>query len=323
MWNRYSIWTGLLVSMAWAVPGSAQVDPQRAGRYFNEAAVLCERDGGRLWGISLCGPMVIGDWRTDTIAMNQLPPTDVERPRGIGFANAPIDWGGTRWAAYVWDFITPLEDYPRARGELMLHELFHRIQPELGLVTLNGENPHLDTVDGRVWLRLEWRALAEALSLSGDDRLRAVQDALAFRSERRALFSDAEENERVEEIREGLAQYTGTVVTATSEAEAVASALDQLEAAENQESFVQTFSYTSGVAYGLLLDMLINGWRAEVRSTSDFGTLLLAGLDIEPTADVTEASFRYDGPELRRVEQARYEERQATVRELRNRFAIT
>ena len=45
----------------------------------------------------------------------------------------------------------------------MLHELFHRIQPDLGLMTISGNNAHLDTVEGRVWLRLEWRALARAL----------------------------------------------------------------------------------------------------------------------------------------------------------------
>ena len=96
----------------------------------------------------------------------------------------------------------------------MLHELFHRIQPDLGLITLSGQNAHLDTVEGRVWLRLEWRALARALGQSGEDRKRAVSDAVAFRLTRRSQFANAAENERVEEIREGLAQYTGTVATA-------------------------------------------------------------------------------------------------------------
>jgi hypothetical protein len=37
---------------------------------LQEVQVLCERDGGRLWGVSLCGPMVIGDMRTQTFARN-------------------------------------------------------------------------------------------------------------------------------------------------------------------------------------------------------------------------------------------------------------
>ena len=49
-------------------PAVAQVDQQRAQEYFKEAQALCERDGGRMWGVSLCGPMVIADAVTGTIA---------------------------------------------------------------------------------------------------------------------------------------------------------------------------------------------------------------------------------------------------------------
>ena len=49
-------------------PAVAQVDQQRAQEYFKEAQALCERDGGRLWGVSICMPMVIGDARTQTFA---------------------------------------------------------------------------------------------------------------------------------------------------------------------------------------------------------------------------------------------------------------
>jgi hypothetical protein len=47
---------------------------QRAEQYFKEAQALCERDGGRLWGVSLCGPMVIADAATGTIATSQPVP---------------------------------------------------------------------------------------------------------------------------------------------------------------------------------------------------------------------------------------------------------
>jgi hypothetical protein len=165
-------WFGLIsLSLCSVNPAAAQVDQQRAEAYFKEAATICQRDGGRLWGVSLCGPMVFADARTRTFATNQPPPTE-ELPRTFGFANAPTEWGGSRWAAYVWDFTTSFGD-ARARGILMLHELFHRIQPDLGVVTLSGKNAHLDTVEGRVWLRLEWRALARALGQSGEDRKRS------------------------------------------------------------------------------------------------------------------------------------------------------
>jgi hypothetical protein len=60
--------------------------------------------------------------------------------------------------------------------------LFHRIQSDLGFTPEKGYNEHLDTLEGRVWMQLEWRALRRALESSGSDRGEAVADALAFRA---------------------------------------------------------------------------------------------------------------------------------------------
>jgi hypothetical protein len=315
-------WFGLIsLSLCLVNPAAAQVDQQRAEAYFKEAATICQRDGGRLWGVSLCGPMVFADVRTRTLATNQPRPAG-EWPRVLGFTNAPLEWGGSRWAAYMWDFTISLPD-ARVRGEFMLHELFHRIQPGLGLIIAGGParlgNAHLDTVEGRVWLRLEWRALAKALILSGEDRKRAVSDAAAFRLTRRSQFANAAENERVEEIGEGLAQYTGTVTTAASRPEAVASVILHLAGAEGHETFLQQ-SYTTGVAYAILLDDASPDWRRRVRSDSDLGQMLMAALEIKPAADAVEASARYGGTEIRAAEKTRDEQHRARLLELRNRF---
>src|SRR5687767_15924753 len=79
-----------------ARPAEAQVDQQRAQQYFKEAQALCERDAGRLWGVSLCGPLVIVDQRTGTRATNQ-PEPDGPVPRFQGLADGPVTWGGVRW----------------------------------------------------------------------------------------------------------------------------------------------------------------------------------------------------------------------------------
>ena len=218
-------WIGLLLlSLCVVDPTAAQVDQQRAEIYFSEATVICQRDSGRLWGVSLCGPMVFADARTRTVATSQPRPAE-DWPRVFGFTNAPVEWGNTPWVTYTWEFTTALPN-ARVRREFMLHELFHHIQPDLGLMPLSGQNAHLDTFEGRIWLRLEWRALSRALAQSGEDRKHILSDAAAFRLKRRSLFANAAENERVEEIREGLAQYTGIVVTAESRADAIASTIE-------------------------------------------------------------------------------------------------
>ena len=208
----------LLALLGAATAAEAQVRPELAKRYFEEATKLCERDAGRLWGVSLCGPMVIYDPATGTRATSQ-PEPEGPPPRFPGFADGPVSWGGLRW--FVWPLYMLPEKDADTRQQVMLHGLFHRIQPELGfMATSDGFNEHLDTLEGRVWMQLEWRALRRALESSGSDRAEAIADALAFRRERRRLFPGAADNERRDEIREGLASYTGVAAWANSPADA-------------------------------------------------------------------------------------------------------
>src|SRR5262245_22848931 len=298
-------------------PVVAQVDQQRAQEYFKEAQALCERDGGRLWGVSLCGPMVIADVKTHTLAASQ-PAPDGPWPRALGLVNAPLEWGGTMWVTFNWDFVASRT--PRGRRELFIHELFHRVQPGLGLAQPAEANEHVDALDGRYWLRLEWRALARALRESGAARAAAVRDALAFRQARRALYPGSEEGERAVEITEGLPQYTAVVVVAPSAADAIASAVDLLAGAETAESFLRTFPSSTIPAYGLLLDASSDGWRQRVRATDDLGTLVMHALAVQPAADAAASAARYYGAALRQAEEQRDRQRQERIAELRRRF---
>jgi hypothetical protein len=280
-------------------PAVAQVDQQRAQEYFKEAQALCERDGGRLWGLSICAPMVITDRRTQTIATSQRAP-EAARPPLLGLLNAPVQWGGATWSAYMWDDV--VNRPPSRRKELFLHELFHCVQPKLGLAAPALDSEHLDAADGRYWLRLEWRALARALRESGEQRSLAVRDALAFRQARRMLYPDSVESERGQEITEGLAAYTGTVLAAESAADAIVGAVDLLAGADADAaaSFIRTFAYISGPAYGLLLDASSPGWTRTVRGTDDLATLVMRALAVQPASDATASAGRYDGAEVAR-----------------------
>jgi len=294
-----------------------QVDSTLAQSFFKEAATLCERDGGKLWGISLCGPMVIADAATKTIATSQ-PAPDAPRPMGLGFLNAPVTWGGTRWTAFVWTIIAPRD--AQERGVLLIHELFHRIQPELKLEAGVAENDHLDTVDGRYWIQLEWRALSRALTSSGEARNAAIRDALAFRRARQTEFPGADKAEAADEIREGLAEYTGIVVAAPSTADAIALAVRRLANAEQEVSFVRRFHAASGPAYGLLLDAFAPGWTHRVTNADDLAQMLTVAAKIKPARDAAASAARYHGAELRVAEEKLDVERQARIAKLKARF---
>ncbi|HEY9507256.1 MAG TPA: hypothetical protein VIQ27_14880 [Gemmatimonadales bacterium] len=310
----------LYLLAGFAPPAVAQVDQQRAQEYFKEARALCERDAGRLWGVSVCGPLVIADLRTQTFATSQ-PAPEGARPRNLGIVNAPVQWGGTRWIAYTWNDVAART--PRERKELFLHEMFHGVQGELELLAPARATEHLDAADGRYWLRLEWRALARALRESGAPRTLALRDALAFRQARRMLYPAVADDERGQEITEGLAAYTGTVLAADSPAEAIVSALGLLDGADStalESSLVRAFAYTSGPAYGLLLDAASSGWTRRVRGSDDLGTLVMGALAVQPASDAAAAATRYGGAELLAAERKREQERQERVAELRRRF---
>lgn len=309
----------LLMLFGAAATANAQVQPQLARQWFEEVTKLCERDAGRLWGVSLCGPMVIFDQRTRTRATSQ-PEPEGPLPRFPGMADGPVSWGGLRWFSFPLYMLS--NTGADVRQQNMLHGLFHRIQPELEWMqaTDDGFNEHLDTLEGRVWLQLEWRALRRALESSGSDRADAIADALAFRRERRRRFPAAAENERREEIREGLASYTGIAAWASSPGEAHRAAASAAAGGEAQTSFVGNFEAASGPAYGVLLDDLMPEWRRQLRATSDLGGFLALAVNKAPTGDLTAAAVRYGGVALRRAEEARDRAQQVRVAELRHRF---
>lgn len=299
---------------------------------FAQARALCEADNGRLWGASLCAPIMLVDPKSRRIVAAQADAGGVLRARDGVFvgvlpadqnaANTAVEWSGTRWTQMLW----PLPDDPSQRATLISHELFHNLQPSLAIAKAKGgENPHLDTLEGRYCLQLEWRALAKALQAADRVAARAAAaDALAFRAERYRRFPDARADETALELNEGLAEYTGVMVgNATPQARRQA-ALRDLQAHVGNASFVRSFAYATGPAYGLLLDDLAPGWRKHLDGTpADLGTRLRDAAGIEAAtgeAALAAAAARYDGPALRAAETAREEKRLAQLKRNRQRF---
>ena len=63
------------------------IDRALAGQYFEEAVTLSAGDGGRLWGVSLTGPLLFVDPQTRAVAANQADRGSHLRREG------PIDVG--------------------------------------------------------------------------------------------------------------------------------------------------------------------------------------------------------------------------------------
>jgi hypothetical protein len=189
---------------------------------------------------------------------------DAENP-----ANTAVEFGGRKWSMILW----PVSDSRYARQRLLMHESFHRIQHDIGFPMNNPSNAHLASADARIWTRLEWRALTEALLRTGSARRQAIQDALVFLARRRALAPNAGEDERLLEMNEGLAEYTGLVLSGLPRNALNDRAAVALAQAEAGETFVRSFAYASGPAYGLLLDESGVPWRKTLKASSDLSEL--------------------------------------------------
>jgi hypothetical protein len=267
----FSAFTLPLTVATFAPPQTrASIDPAQAESIFQQAKSICTRDGGKLWGHSLCGPMLLVDPADRSIAANQADAGGLLKPSGSIFvgtlpsseaiSDTTMTWSSTRWCELLWPW--PMREDPDMRHVTLAHELFHRIQEDdLHIPKRDGDNGQLDTLNGRILLQLEWRALASALQApTPAARRTAIADAILFRRERYRLFPAAAANEAALEANEGIAEYTGVKLGLLTAEERTRYALRDLSAFIEVPSFVRTFAYATGPAYGLLLDQSDPGW---------------------------------------------------------------
>jgi hypothetical protein len=295
-----------------AVPACAQtrypIDLEKAGKAFSEAQQISGKDGGRLWEKLLYGPMLFVDPETRAVVANEPDAQGLLHPQGsvyigalpesVPIADAPTEWAGKRWTMLRW----PMPEDTLTRRVEFAHEMFHRIQPELHLNAPDTLNSHLDTAEGRLWLELEWRALSAALIESGSAQVQAISDTLAFRNHRHKLFPGSAESERNLEIAEGIPEYTGLAAGAQDGESARWRAIEKLADPDLTMTFVRSFAYISGPAYGLLLDQRLPGWRKKLSAGSDLGGMLASTVPHTTAVSAEERAAVYGQTAIRLAE---------------------
>lgn len=297
---------------------------QTAAADLNE---ICQRDGGRLWGVSLCGPLIIVDPTTREIWANQADANGVLQPTGAGWSGVmPNDVAiantSTTWSGVQWIMLIGVPESAVDRRVLVAHEAWHRVQVGLGFNFSRVDNAHLATEQGRTLLRLEMRALASALRSRGSGQRRAIRDALAFRQARHDLFPAAASEEAALERNEGLAAYTGAKLGAADDAEVFAAAT--LDRFDTHQAYSRAYAYAVGPAYGLLLDSTRRAgqWRRTIGQAAPADLLAAATRFVRYTeAELAEAAGRYDGLSVTAQERTRAEEQAARIAEYRRVFS--
>ena len=307
---------------------SQSIDLDLARVYFGEVRHLGEVDGGRLWGRHVDGPMFFVDPQSRQLVANIRDSAGILREqKGVWVGTLPLDqspantaitWAGRKWSMVMW----PVSDSRYARGRLLMHESFHRIQDDLGLPARDRANNQFGIAEGRIWTRLEWRALVEALLRSGDERKQALTDAMTFRARREKLSPTAADDERALELNEGLAEYTGYALSGLPHSALYDRIAVNLAQSEQQDNFARAFPYVSGPAYALLLDATGQPWRKKLNERSSIAELAakaygITAIDVS-TADARSA--RYSPTRMIADERARETRRVEAEKRLRAKF---
>jgi len=319
----------MVLSLALTLMGTAgyAISDKEASDVFQVAKKLAHKDGGKLWGKSLEGPILLLDIKSHQVVANQADGQGAlksegaffrgEYPENGAFGNTALEWNGVRWTMLVW----PLTGDKQERARLVMHESFHRIQPQLKWKSEGFDCPHLAEMQARILLQLEYRALAEALA-SKDGT--AARDALAFRQKRWSLYPKAAIDENALELNEGIAEYTGMKLSGTPVGELRKQLAARLKHKENAESYSRSFCYETGPAYGLLLDAKSKSWRKQLVAEwnlTDLAAKYFGAAQSVPSDKELEALYtRYSADELTAQEQKREIARQDLIKSYMARF---
>ncbi|MBN8694595.1 MAG: hypothetical protein J0L69_15480 [Bacteroidetes bacterium] len=299
--------------------------------YFDETKRACTSNE-KLWDKNIYGPLLIVDPISRKAYANEPDTLGILKPDGkifigklpynVVIANANVKWSGKNWAMVLLPFISKVKE---DRINLLAHELFHRSQLSLGFENKDANNNHLDTKNGRVYLRLELNALIKALeSKSKKEAARHLNNAVLFRKHRHALFPGADSTENAMELNEGLAEYTGTYISRGSLKEATPNLIRKIKDFQNGGTFVRTFPYRTIPVYGFFLQETKKYWNKEIKMSTPLTEYFVWELKLSIPDDIAkivlQISKEYDFDSVNAQETEREEKTKALLNEYRKKF---
>ncbi len=295
---------------------------------FSDIDSLLDLDSGKFWNKEIYGPILFIDpgtrifyantnnadksfHRIGTIYTDTLPPD-------MNIANTAIDWNNKRWSMVM----LPLPTEKASRNNLVIHELFHRLQPEIGFENLQElENGHLDTYQGRLLLRLELQALDKALH--GPETAKHIQNALYFRKKRQKanVIKDAE---NALELNEGLAEYTAIMLSGRN-ADQMKSHLRQSKTEFlSNPTFVRSFAYQTVPFYGYLLSFNHPNWHKEIKVNTNLTDFFIKAfqtdIDMDRSLKEVDGQYGYDYQRIENEEMEREKTRIEKIAKLKDKF---
>ncbi|WP_160138484.1 hypothetical protein [Chryseobacterium sp. c4a] len=287
--------------------------------YFNEIKTASTKNI-ELWDQDLYGAMILIDPKTREFFTNESDKMEV-LPNDINMANTALNWNGKKWAMIM----LPLPQNKYDRIGLLAHESFHRLQPLLGFELNNVESSHLDQKEGRIYLRLELEALKKAVKSDSEKELKKhLTNALTFRKYRHSIYKGSASHENLLELNEGIAEFTGVIVSGRNKAQTVTFLANGIDDFFNNATFVRSFAYHTVPVYGYLLHNKDRNWNKKNTAKTDLTDYFIKGFNIiipnNVNAVVKEISDHYKGNTIIEEEVQREEKTKKIIAEYKLKF---
>lgn len=268
-----------------------------AAVYFKELKVATKK-ASNLWDKDMYGSLMLLDFDNELIYANipdsagefkQVGSVYVGKLKGNNMrANTTTRINGIQWATVI----LPLPENKYDAINLMAHELFHSVQPDLikDMEKGNVENNHLNEKDGRVYLRLELEALKKALRASNKkDMHKHLTAAFVYRQYRRSLYSGTDATENQLELAEGTAEYTGEMTCGRGKQDRVNHLVNNIDQFVKNPTYVRSFAYNTLPAYGWLLWQSNNSWNKKITGNTPLTEMMMEEFKIKLPADLKKA----------------------------------
>lgn len=231
-----------------------------------EAKSILEKNNGKLWGHQIWNDdIIVIDYDNTIYSLTELSNSKTDdnilyyktmESNTLVFVNTTQNYEGK-------EFATVLSNYLKYKSSTIIHELFHLLQ--FKFKKFNGEAiAYLDETNARILLRLEYEALRNALKAinenKGTDNVKSyLKEAVIFRKARQKQYSKYLNAELEIETLEGLANYTGFVLSTYENK--YEKAISEINQREEAETYTRPFPYATGPAYGLIFDYLNVNWK--------------------------------------------------------------
>jgi len=301
----------------------------QAQKAFSDLDAVLKQDNGRLWRHKMEGPVLLINPGTRVVLANMADKKGALVlqhnlyaglfPENNNIANSAGEWNGRRWTMVKW----PLNVTQSEIINVLVHESFHRIQPDVGFKYLAGSScTHLDTREGRIWLKMEIEALKEAIR--SEDPSPHIAHALMFRKYRQHLFPGSRANENALELNEGLAEYTGNILSGWNFEAFKGHDASQVDWFYDLNTFVRSFAYITLPLYGYFMQQSDASWNLKIKQKTDLTGFLLDHFHIGPAIPLSEEIMRtskfYKADSIIAFEDARELKRLAQVKKYREMF---